>query len=66
MSFTQELMGLGLPAEVAVELSQTINGTIVGKPVVEGTMGLISGDTLIYDPTLDAWITTNVTDGGTF
>jgi hypothetical protein len=66
MTLTSELIGLGLAAEGAVELSQTINGTIVGKPVVEGTMGLVSGDTLSYDPSLDAWITTNVTDGGQF
>ncbi len=57
-------MGLGLAAEVAVELSQEIQGTIAGKPVVED--GLISGDTLQYNVALDAWITTNVTDGGNF
>ena len=59
-------MGLGVAAELAVELSQTINGTIVGKPVVEGAQGLVSGDTLVFDPTLNAWITSNVTDGGQF
>jgi hypothetical protein len=65
MSFTSELMGLGIAAEVAVELSQEIQGTIAGKPVVEQAQ-LINGDVLQYDLALDAWVTGNVTDGGNF
>jgi len=58
-------MGLGIAAEVAVELSQEIQGTIAGKPVVEQAQ-LINGDVLQYDLALDAWVTGNVTDGGNF
>lgn len=57
-------MGLGLAAEVAVELSSSIQGTIAGKPVVED--GLINGDSLQFSVELDAWVTSNVTDGGNF
>ena len=64
MSLTQELMGLGLAAEVAVELSSSIQGTIAGKPVVED--GLVNGDSLQFSVALDAWVTSNVTDGGNF
>jgi hypothetical protein len=57
-------MGLGLAAEVAVELSQEIQGTIAGKPIVEDSVA--NGDSLQFSASLNGWITTNVTDGGNF
>jgi hypothetical protein len=44
-------MGLGLAAEVAVELSQD---------------SVANGDSLQFSASLNGWITTNVTDGGNF